>query len=883
MSYSKKLKESLKSEYSDKLINDFYNPILKEADIYKRVVGYFSTAGLDLYVEGLEKLIENDGYLELVVSRNISKEDFDSIKEGYDVFDGLKLLNIEQRKEVIDPDKRKQLGNLAYLIAIGRAKVKIGYSYTGAFHDKFGLLEKENEKILFVGSVNETYSGLENNYESIVVDVCWDNSERVQSRLKTYSDRFNRLWSNTEKRVTVIEATELIYEQLAIYQPEANFKKSKIKGDNVDDTKDNSISFILVNDEIKRIDKTLEKLTEVDRRLRRTSDSGRYFLDDHSTIKPGTNYKNIEKVILITTERANRKNIDVYVSDVVKDFIAQNRYSIEQYRIIGDFYQREVNEFPKDKISDYYEFCKIVQSEVERPLYDLHLRSSFYEYQMARSANFSVPGAGKTAMILGVFAYLNRIAVPRNEKIDRILVISPISAFQSWKDEFNEVFGHGKKKILKSLDTQSSNNFGHELPLNWKISNLILVNYESLPKYENLLIELLDHQTMLIFDEVHRVKNPQGVRAESALNISKKPKFKYVLTGTPIPNSYKDIYNFLNILYPDEYSSFFGWDLALLENPRIRQIKEINQKLYPFFWRTNKNNLNVPPAQDDIVEFVEASDEQKIIAKSIYENEKSPLARLIRLMQASTNPSLLNSNIDYNELMIYDIEDETKNINKEKFFEILGDDYCATNKYQYDDFEVENISTPKFDKGIEIIEQLVDDGKKVLVWGIFVGTLKKITNTLINKGINTILVYGGTPTLDRVELINEFKSGKTQVLVSNPQTLGEAISLHKEVHDAVYFEYNFNLTFMLQSRDRIHRLGLTDKDYTQYYYVQTKDEKITSTEPGYIDQKIYSRLKDKEKIMYEALDGKDLFIEYSENEIKEALKIIDEERLRINR
>ncbi|MDU1772411.1 MAG: helicase C-terminal domain-containing protein, partial [Dialister micraerophilus] len=158
-----------------------------------------------------------------------------------------------------------------------------------------------------------------------------------------------------------------------------------------------------------------------------------------------------------------------------------------------------------------------------------------------------------------------------------------------------------------------------------------------------------------------------------------------------------------------------------------------------------------------------------------------------------------------------------------------------------------------------------------------------ITNTLREKGIKVNLVYGGTNKLERTILIDEFRNGDVQVLVSNPQTLGESISLHQTVHDAVYFEYNFNLTFMLQSRDRIHRLGLDQNQYTRYYYLQTASENFDSFRPGYIDEKIYIRLKRKEKLMYEAIDDKTLSIEYSENEILDAIKIIDEERQRMNK
>ena len=118
--------------------------------------------------------------------------------------------------------------------------------------------------------------------------------------------------------------------------------------------------------------------------------------------------------------------------------------------------------------------------------------------------------------------------------------------------------------------------------------------------------------------------------------------------------------------------------------------------------------------------------------------------------------------------------------------------------------------SPKFEKGIEKIQELISEGKKVIVWAIFVDTMKKIQSRLDQVGVKANLVYGGTDVSDRQNLIDDFRFGNTMVMISNPQTLGESVSLHKEVHDALYFEYNFNLTFMLQSRDRIHRLGLED-------------------------------------------------------------------------
>ena len=882
MLFSEKVRNEIKSAYTTEVVTNFYNPVLGEAELYQRVSGYYSTLSMDLYVEGIEKLATNNGIIELIISKDISEEDYEKIQRGYKLFHDRETIIGYNKDAEISPEIQNELGNLAFMIAMGKARVKIGFSDKGLFHDKFGIIKKGEESVLFVGSMNETKGGLHTNYESISVDVSWDKSYRVADRIKLYNDRFARLWNNQESGTTVIEASDLAYKQLARYQTESNLTPNEIEEDvfNDDGILDNTIRFIYSDDHIVRLDNSVENITNSDRKLRIGSDLTEFFHDDNITIKAGTNYINIERVIDVTKARCKRKNIKVYVSNSVLEFIARNKYSIEQYKIIGDVYQNEITNFPDSKIKDYYEFCSVVQREVSRPLLELHLRASFYKYEMSKAANFSVPGAGKTAMILGVFAFLNRLNNPRHEYVERILVICPISAINSWEIEFGKVFGN--KKRLKSIDSQSSQNFEEDLNLNWNISNLVIINYESLPRYEALLSNLIDAKTMLVFDEVHRIKNPEGVRALSALNISRFPKFKYVLSGTPIPNSYTDIYNFLQMLYCDEYSSFFGWDLSTLKEPKVREIMDINKRIYPFFWRTNKNDLNVPKADVDVLKIVAASDEQLELVKAIYQNEKNGLARLIRLMQASTNPSLINKKIDFNELLGYDENGDIEGISKQ-FLESLynpelENDY---NNSDYSSFDLPNMIAPKFELGIELILNLVKENKKVLVWGLYVDTLEKITMVLRDRGIKVNLIYGATDKSIRVDLLNEFKYGEVEVLVSNPQTLGESISLHHEVHDAVYFEYNFNLTFMLQSRDRIHRLGLSPDQYTKYYYVQTKDELSTSSRPGFIDEKIYNRLKEKERIMYDAIDSNELFVEYNENEILQAIEIIDEERLRI--
>src|SRR5699024_724387 len=220
---------------------------------------------------------------------------------------------------------------------------------------------------------------------------------------------------------------------------------------------------------------------------------------------------------------------------------------------------------------------------------------------MKRAANFSVPGAGKTAMTYGAFAYLSSAII---NEVDKLLVISPLNAFEAWRTEFIEVFG--EKRQLHYMNLKDYGTPG-DIRTNWGVANVIVINYESLMGWKlSVLNDLIDEKTMIVFDEVHRIKNPEGKRAQNALELGKQARYHYVLTGTPIPNSYKDIYNFLHLLYDNEYESHFGWDIGDLQAPNP---EEINNKLQPFFWRTTKKDLEVPKADPDKIITVLPSNE----------------------------------------------------------------------------------------------------------------------------------------------------------------------------------------------------------------------------------------------------------------------------------
>ncbi|MBD5090888.1 MAG: DEAD/DEAH box helicase [Lactobacillus sp.] len=583
-----------------------------------------------------------------------------------------------------------------------------------------------------------------------------------------------------------------------------------------------------------------------------------YFEDPKQRIfKEDLTYVQLLELVKKLNRRLERKRLpEVETSNKFDQFVQQRQYYIKEQSQAG----LTIKDGDPRWMHEFENFKKVVSKEITRPLKPEQEKASFFMTVMKRAANFSVPGAGKTAMMYGTFAYLSSLQV---NEVDKLLVVSPLNAFAAWRTEFQEVFGSKRELYyLNMRDKKYSNNPG-AIKHDWVQADVITINYESLQNKLNIINDLLDAKTMLVFDEVHRVKGVGGQRAKAALSISQAPHYRYVLTGTPIPNGFRDIYNFLHLMYPDEYSSFFAWDLTTLNNI---DPEDVNKKLSPFFWRTNKQDLHVPKPDPDIIKEVKPSKNQQLLSQAIYENENGTLATFIRLLQASTNPELLATNINYKELGLVDADSgvwdkQGSTVEKEN----------ASSGEAYKKFNLTKIEAPKFEIGIDLIDKLVSQGKKVLVWGMFVGTMQKITDTLNGMGIKTTLVYGATPKQDREGMINNFRTGDVQVLVSNPNTLGESISLHQTVHDAVYFEYNFNLTFMLQSRDRINRLGLPANQYTRYYYLMTKGD---VAHMGFIDNTVYKKLKDKERVMLDAIDGQLLVPEYTDDYLQEVKDIV---------
>ncbi|SDZ58199.1 SNF2 family N-terminal domain-containing protein [Saccharopolyspora shandongensis] len=429
-------------------------------------------------------------------------------------------------------------------------------------------------------------------------------------------------------------------------------------------------------------------------------------------------------------------------------------------------------------------------------------------------ANFSVPGAGKTRVALAVYA-----AQRTAGKVRRLLVVCPKSAYESWQFETGACF----RKPLRTDVFERS-------PDGW--AEVLIVNYERLDRSLAALAGWLQEApSMIILDEAHRMKlGSRGTYGAACMALGPLARRRLILTGTPAPNGAKDLESLLGFVWPGYghrtvATAVDGGDLAYASSV-----------LRPLFTRTTKQELGLPMV-DSKVRYVDMPPLHREIYDSLVgglsgitsRDDLSSLGRTaLRLLMAATSPALLLEAASKHEPLAYQLP-PLEIPRNDSMFELLQ---------KLPSYEL----SPKYQEAAAIVAENAANGRKTLVWTTFVRSLTTLQKLLAKY--QPAVVHGGT--LDREDQLRRFRNDPNcMVLVSNPATLGEGISLHQVCHDAVYVDRDFMAGRFLQSLDRIHRLGLDPETETRVTVLAVRNS---------IDITVEERLTQKLEFMGKILD-----------------------------
>ena len=437
-------------------------------------------------------------------------------------------------------------------------------------------------------------------------------------------------------------------------------------------------------------------------------------------------------------------------------------------------------------------------------------------------ALFMEMGTGKTKVAIDTMG-----ALYTENKIAGAIVIAPKGVYDNWiEGEIPQHLPDEIQRIVLRWNPAKSKKFYRDLEdiknvLNKELK-ILVINTEAFSSKKgakaavDFLMSIKDsgQNVMTIVDESTTIKNREAIRTKTivAFGDERYSSYRRILTGSPITKSPIDLFSQCNFLSEKAlgYNNFYTFraQYAIIQKRTMghhsfqeivgyRNLDELNEKLNRLSCRVLKEDCLDLPEKTYVTRDVSMSEEQinlyaqmKQLALARYDNGElattaSVLTQLMRLQQIC----------------------------------------CGFLKT--DDDEIQELKNNRLE---ELMNILSETSGKAIIWATFTHDIHRIVKEIQKVyGDDSVAAYfGETPQDERQKIVSKFqdKQSPLRFFVGQPRTGGYGITLHAAT-TVVYYSNSFDLEIRLQSEDRAHRIGQTNKvTYIDLVSPKTVDEKI---------------------------------------------------------
>ena len=407
-------------------------------------------------------------------------------------------------------------------------------------------------------------------------------------------------------------------------------------------------------------------------------------------------------------------------------------------------------------------------------------------------------GLGKTIQVIAFLLY---------KKNKKSLVVTPTSLIYNWKEEF--------EKFAPSLNVgiiHGSKSARNKILDNKEEYDVLLTTYGTIKNdiefYKN---EVFDY---CIIDEAQNIKNPKAQNTKIIKEINAKVKF--ALTGTPIENSLIELWSIFDFIMPEYLFDEKKFKRKFV-NRGENEIKELKSLINPFILRRLKRDVAgelpekiekkyyVPMTSKQKIAYNNYMKEVKLKLKTGEDDNITILSYLTRLRQICQDPILVNK--DY-----------------------TGD-------------------SGKLNIALEIIDGVIEENNKILVFSQFTSVLKKVEEELNIREITNTYLDGSVNAKERLKLVSEFNESKeSQVFLISLKAGGTGLNL-TSAKFVMHMDPWWNPAIEDQATDRAHRIG--QKDIVEVIKLIAKDT---------IEEKIIQLQEDKREIINSVMSDDNLNI-----------------------
>ena len=446
--------------------------------------------------------------------------------------------------------------------------------------------------------------------------------------------------------------------------------------------------------------------------------------------------------------------------------------------------------------------------------YEHQLEALKRSWNKREYAYFMEMGTGKSKVLIDNIALLYD-----KGGINAAIIVAPKGVYRNWSGK--EIPAHMPDHVEREIGVWNpapTVKQKAELMKLFEVSpelKILIINVEAFSTKKGVaFVEkfILAHNALIAVDESTTIKNPKAQRTKNLLKLALNTKYRRILTGFPVTQSPLDLYSQSAFLSTQllGYSSFYSFQnrYAKVINRSMGQrtfrqvvgyqnLEELTENVNEFSYRVLKKEcLDLPDKVYQRRE-VELTPEQK----KVYKQLKDYAIAQLESSELVSVTSVLTQILRLHQVV------------------------CGFVKHDQGD-EVE-IKSNRLDS---LLDVLAETQGKVIIWANYQYDIKRILKTLQDTvGTEAVATYyGETLDEDRQQIIKSFQDPDSPLtyLISNVQTGGYGITL-TEASTVIYYSNNYDLEKRLQSEDRAHRIGQTNKvTYIDLVAKGTVDEKI---------------------------------------------------------
>ncbi len=375
-------------------------------------------------------------------------------------------------------------------------------------------------------------------------------------------------------------------------------------------------------------------------------------------------------------------------------------------------------------------------------------------------------GLGKTIQTLAFLVSIN----PNKPS----LVVAPKTLMYNWTDEIKKFNVPLKYEIITGRADKRKESIS-----NINEYDLIITSYPVL-RQDIDLFSKFDFYA-LILDEAQNVKNRETLSYKAVKSIT--ADFKIALTGTPVENRPEELHTIFSIVMPKFLDSVSKFRNDYRANPD-KAIESLSMKTAPFILRRRKNQVaeELPPRLEQIIP-VELSPIQKEIYLQVIKEIRGEIFK--EISEKGVGKSIINVLSALTKLR--QICDDVR---------LVIDDWYGEN-------DIEEIS-PKISVIMDLLEDVVESGRKAVVFSGFVKMLGFIKEAVEKRGWGYKYLDGKTRNRD--DVVKRFINESDPIFLLSLKVGGYGLNL-QTADTVIIVDPWWNPMIELQAADRVHRIG----------------------------------------------------------------------------